>query len=264
MELTLGDVEQTALIPVAIKAAETLRTNARIKDDVALSIIRNLNVDLHSYDHFLSHEGVIARTIMLDNMVKNYVSQHKNAVIVNLGAGFDNRFSRIDNGEILWFDVDLPDSIAARRKVFADKERVQMISANVLDAAWVAPVKDALHKTNAPLLVLAEGLFMYLTFPEIQKLLCILTEEFSSGMLYAEMNSPIMVKHEKLHDTVKYTNAVFKSGTNSAQELCQLCEKLTFIEEHSFNEEMKKYSLRGKLFAAFFGRFNDRWATFSW
>ena len=135
MELTLGDVEQTALIPVAIKAAETLRTNARIKDDVALSIIRNLNVDLHSYDHFLSHEGVIARTIMLDNMVKNYVSQHKNAVIVNLGAGFDNRFSRIDNGEILWFDVDLPDSIAARRKAFADKERVQMISANVLDAA---------------------------------------------------------------------------------------------------------------------------------
>ena len=83
-------------------------------------------------------------------------------------------------------------------------------------------------------------------------------------MLYAEMNSPIMVKHEKLHDTVKYTNAVLKSGTNSAQELCQLCEKLTFIEEHSFNEEMKKHSLRGKLFAMFFGRFNDRWATFSW
>ena len=32
MELTFGDVQKTALIPLAIKASETARSNARIID----------------------------------------------------------------------------------------------------------------------------------------------------------------------------------------------------------------------------------------
>ena len=31
---------------------------------------------------------------------------------------------------------------------------------------------------------------------------------------------------------------------------------------HSFNEEMRKYSIRGKLFAQLLPKMNDRWATF--
>jgi len=45
MTLQLGDVQTTALIPVAIKASETLRKNARIKDDVAVEIVRHLEMD---------------------------------------------------------------------------------------------------------------------------------------------------------------------------------------------------------------------------
>jgi hypothetical protein len=37
-----------------------------------------------------------------------------------------------------------------------------------------------------------------------------------------------------------------------------------FLEEHSFNEEMAKYSLRGKLFALLLRNMNDRWAVFNW
>lgn len=40
MELQLGDVQTTALIPLAIKASETLRENPRIKDPKAVDIIR--------------------------------------------------------------------------------------------------------------------------------------------------------------------------------------------------------------------------------
>lgn len=48
----------------------------------------------------MSHEGVVARTIMLDKQLKNLIKKNPNACIVNIGAGFDNRFSRVDNGEI--------------------------------------------------------------------------------------------------------------------------------------------------------------------
>ena len=45
MELTLGDVQTTALIPLAIKANETKRSNARIKDEMAVKIIETIGVD---------------------------------------------------------------------------------------------------------------------------------------------------------------------------------------------------------------------------
>ena len=70
MELQLGDVQTTALIPLAVKASETLRVNPRIRDQKAVDIIRHLNIDTKKYDKFLTHEGVIARTIMLDRHLK--------------------------------------------------------------------------------------------------------------------------------------------------------------------------------------------------
>ena len=136
MTLQLGDVQTTALIPVAIKASETLRKNARIKDDVAVKIIQHLDMDTAPFDKFMSHEGVIARSVMIDRMVKDFITQNPNSVIVNLGAGFDNRFARVDNGKISWFDIDLPDSIVARKKVFEEKERVTMIAGSILEEEW--------------------------------------------------------------------------------------------------------------------------------
>jgi hypothetical protein len=44
MELRLGDVQTTALIPLAVKANETLRKNARIKE-ILLSL--ELSGELH-------------------------------------------------------------------------------------------------------------------------------------------------------------------------------------------------------------------------
>ncbi len=262
MNIALGDVETTALIPVAIKANETLRKNPRVCDEVAVEMIKTLGIDTKPFDKFMSHEGVIARTVMLDRMVKDFIAKNPSAVIVNMGAGFDNRFSRVDNGSIFWFDLDLPDSIELRKKVFSERERVSMISGSVLEDKWCAAVKTEIAKTNSKVLFLAEGLFMYLTLEEIAKLLDVLKSNFPNGTLIAEQNNPLMVKNQKYHDTVKNTNAVFKSGTWSGQEIADLCEGVRFVEEHSFNEEMKKHSVRGWLFAKLLPKMNDRWAVF--
>ncbi|MBP0989464.1 MAG: class I SAM-dependent methyltransferase, partial [Oscillospiraceae bacterium] len=144
MELKLGDVQTTALIPLAVKANETLRKNARIKDKKAVEIIKALQIDTAQYDKFMSHEGVIARTIMLDRQLNDIIKNHPDTVIVNVGAGFDDRFSRMDNGRIRWFDLDLPDAIAARRKAFHERDRVTMVAGNALEDNWCAQIKEAL------------------------------------------------------------------------------------------------------------------------
>ena len=265
MELKLGDVQTTALIPLAVKANETLRKNARIQDRKAVEIIQALQIDTKPYDKFMSHEGVVARTIMLDRQLKGILQKRPDTVVVNVGAGFDDRFTRVDNGRLLWFDLDLPDAIAARKKAFPERDRVTMIAGDALDDAWCEPVRAALAGRDAAPVVIAEGLFMYLTLEQIKQFLEILKRCFpQGGTLIAEQNSKLMQKNEKHHDTVKNTRAHFMSGTDTAQEIADLTDGITLVEEHSFNEEMQKYSLRGKLFALLLPKVNDRWATFRW
>ncbi len=265
MELQLGDVQTTALIPLAIKANETLRKNPRVQDQKAVEIIKALGIDTSSYDKFMSHEGVIARTIMLDRSIKEIIEKKPDCVIVNLGAGFDDRFTRVDNGRILWFDVDLPDSISARKKAFPERDRVYMISGSILEDDWCKRIREITEGQRTDYVFIAEGLFMYFTIQEIKQFLNIMMDNFpEGGTLIAEQNNKLMCKNQKYHDTVKNTNAVFRSGTDSAQEIADLADGLELVEEHSFNEEMRKYSIRGKIFAALLPNINDRWATFRW
>ncbi|MCR5736536.1 MAG: class I SAM-dependent methyltransferase [Eubacterium sp.] len=265
MKLELGDVQTTALIPLAIKANETLRENPRIKDYKAVEIINALNIDTTQYDKFMSHEGVVARTIMLDKQLKNIIKKHPDTTVVNIGAGFDNRFSRVDNGKISWFDIDLPDSIEARKKAFDSQERVTMIASDALTNSWCGEViKNVKQKKSKPVFV-AEGLFMYFTMDQIRTFMGVLKNNFpQGGTLIAEQNCKLMQKNEKHHDTVKNTDAHFMSGTDSAQEIADLVDGISVIEERSFNEEMKKHSIRGKLFAFLLPKINNRWATFEW
>ncbi len=265
MELQLGDVQTTALIPLAIKANETRRKNPRIQDPKAVEIMDTLEVDTSAYDKFLSHEGVVARTIMLDRQLKGIIENNPDTVVVNMGAGFDDRFSRMDNGKIAWFDLDLPDTIAARRKAFPERERVTMLEGSVLENTWCGEVRKALDGRDAKPVFLAEGLFMYFTLEQVRDILTILKENFpEGGTLIAEQNCKLMQGNEKHHDAVKSTNAHFLSGTDSGQETANLVEGFRLVEEHSFNEEMKKYSLRAKLFALLLPKMNNRWATFAW
>ena len=264
MDLQLGDVETTALIPLSIKANETRRKNPRVRDERAVEIIKALGIDTTPYDKFLSREGVIARTIMLDRQMKEIISKKPDTVVINMGAGFDNRFERVDNGQIRWFDLDLPDSIAVRKKAFPERDRVEMISGDLMKDDWCGAVKEAVKESGSKPVFIAEGLFMYFSLDEIKVLLSILTSNFKNGVLIAEQNCKMMVKQQKHHDTVRKTKAVFRSGTDSGEEIAALNKDIRLISEHSFNEEMSKHSFRGKLFAALLPKVNDRWATFEW
>lgn len=67
-------------------------------------------------------------SIMFDKALKKLLAKYPDAVCVNIGCGLDDRFSRVDNGKIRWFNVDLPDSIEVRKKIFKETEREHMIA----------------------------------------------------------------------------------------------------------------------------------------
>lgn len=53
-------------------------------------------------------------------MLVEILRDHPDAVIVNLGAGLDTTFQRIDNGRIFWYGLDLPDSIDLRKRLIPE------------------------------------------------------------------------------------------------------------------------------------------------
>ena len=207
----------------------------------------------------MSHEGVVARTIMYKNELNALIAQYPDAVCINLGCGFDDKFSQVDNGKITWFDVDLPDQIEVRRKVYQDRERCTMLVGSALDGEWTKQLPK-----NDMNIVVMEGVLEYFSKEQVKTCLKMLCDSFSHGYLLAELHSPFLEKHGKHHDAVKNTNATFGWGTNSGKEYLELESRLTFVKETSYNEEMKKYSLRGKLFAIIGKNINNRLAVFKW
>ena len=259
MELKFGDIQETALIPLAIKASETSRPNARIRDVKAKEIIDSLGVDVSKYDPFLSHEGVIARTIMFRDQLKALLKKYPDALCVNLGCGFDDKFSQVDNGRVQWYDVDLPDQIAVRRKVYSDRERCTMLPGSALESEWTKQLPKA-----KMYIIVMEGVLEYFTKDQVKTCLNMLCDSFPHSYLVGELHSPFLEKHGKHHDAVKHTNATFGWGTKSGREYLALEPRMKLLSEHSFNEEMKKYTLGGKFFSVIGKNINNRIAVFKW
>jgi len=90
------------------------------------------------------------------------LSRHPEAVVLHLGCGLDSRAERVDPGPgVRWFDVDQPDVLALRERVYRPRAGYQAIAASATDPNWLSPVPRSL-----PSLVGAEGLRMYLPAAE--------------------------------------------------------------------------------------------------
>ena len=64
------------------------------------------------------------RSEIFDERVERFISNNPNGAILNLGAGLDARFQRVDNGSIRWFDLDFPDVIGIRDQLLPASDRV--------------------------------------------------------------------------------------------------------------------------------------------
>jgi hypothetical protein len=113
-------------------------------------------------------------------------------------------------------------------------------------------------------LITMEGVLEYFSKEQAKTCLNMLCDCFPHGYLLAELHSPFLEKNSKHHGAVKNTNATFGWGTKSGREYLELEPRMTLVSETSYNEEMKKYTIRGRLFAIIGKNMNNRLAVFKW
>lgn len=172
------------------RAKESKREGHFLYDEKAVQVVEALDYDFTEMDRYaVMGRGVIAKTVLLDGLVKDYIEKNPDAVIVNVACGIDTRFYRVDNGRTRWYNMDLPETIEARNRLLGSHERVRDIQKSVLDESWAEEIEAA-----GPVLFLVEGFAMYSNKQDVQKIFKIIRTHFNQADVLMEIMSPKVVK----------------------------------------------------------------------
>ena len=201
----LQGVSRTLLIPLACRALESPRTDAILHDPRAVEVYNSLGgnpdfmMGMSETDAFV----IVMRVRQFDTFARTFLARHTGGLVVDLGCGLDTRFDRIDDGQVTWFGVDLPEVIELRYKVLPDRERCKTIGQSILDLSWL----DHVERHNKPVIFLAEGVFPYFSTIDIKPMLAAMTERFPAGELVFDASSRFISQHHNR------TSAVLKRSS---------------------------------------------------
>ena len=200
LKVELGPVQQTLLIPLLARARETEKPGGMLRDPRAIEIVNGLDYDFSKWEGGRSLVGAMLRACMFDRYVQSFLKKHPNGTIVDLGCGLDTRFERLDNGEVRWFDLDLPDVIALRQRFFHNTHRRTMIAASLLDLSWMNQVENA----GGPWMFVAEAVLSYLDSLDARCVLSSLSARFPGATFAFDTTAAKMVDSQASHDAMRH------------------------------------------------------------
>src|SRR4051794_1921336 len=127
---SLGEIQETLLITLWARAAESRQSRPILEDPRAVEIVDEIDYDFDRFgrETVITQPTACVRATVFDRWVRQFMSEHPDGVIVEIGAGLDTRFERLDNGRVRWFDLDMPDSMAVRKRFFHETERRTFIT----------------------------------------------------------------------------------------------------------------------------------------
>ncbi|MDD1677927.1 MAG: class I SAM-dependent methyltransferase [Methanomicrobiales archaeon] len=262
MLIEIGDIAATSLITLYCHALESLSDKPILFDPKSVEITTELDKTLSLSDHALARilvSGTLDKRLVVhialrakkyDDYARDFLQRFPDGVIVNIGCGFDPRFLRIDNGRMVFYDLDLLEIIAIKTVFFKETERYHLIASSVLDFDWMAPVLE--HK--GPFLFMAEGVFMYLEGKDVQSLVLKIQEKFHGSELVCEVVNSIWLRpplkkildYKLQRQTHMGKDAMFRSGIRDSREMEQWHIGIQFLDEWSYfdSDEEKLGSLK--------------------
>ena len=232
--ITLSGVPETMLQTVYARAKES-RGRGAIRDPTAEEIIGRLDYDFSLADKDAAmHSGVIARTIVLDQLVGEYLAAHPGAIVMNLACGLDTRCYRMQ-GYAHWYNLDLPETIAVREALLPESGSISQLAMSAMDD-WGAAVEGP----SGPALVIIEGLTMYLTQADVQRIFAVLAGRFPAATVFTETMNPMVVKRFK-EKSIEGSKAKFTWGVKDGRALAALLPGFRLAGEHCLTEGMAAF-----------------------
>lgn len=231
---TLNGAAETMLQSFYARAKYSQKKNHKFYDAKAIELVEKIDYDFASAekDSTMSN-GVIARTIVFDELVRDFIKENPNGTVVNIACGLDTRFYRMDNGKITWYNLDLPETIEIRDQIYGEHGRVSTIGASVLDETWPGKVTQ-----RGKMLFIIEGLSMYFTAEENAQMLAIIHNYFDNATVMMECLAKKWVHQEKIEESIEKTGAKFLFGADCFADLGDVASGFRKVKDDDITRGM--------------------------
>ncbi|MBU2668107.1 alpha/beta fold hydrolase [Actinoplanes bogorensis] len=203
MKVDLGAVQETLLIPLYGRAVESGKSRPLVRDPRAAELVAAIDYDFAKFDGGRSLIGSVLRGMVFDHWVREFLTEFPHGTVVEIGAGLNTRFERLGNGTAHWVELDLPDSMALRRRFFADSERRTMIAGSVLDDDWL----DTVASRPGPYFFVAEAVLTYLAEADARAAVARIAERFPDGRIAFDTWGRWIIRNQHRHDALRKMSA---------------------------------------------------------
>ena len=232
IKITLTGAQETLLATLYGRSEDAAGPQPILGDKWARQVVDNIDYDFAKLGmDAAACVGVAVRASLLDRWTSEFLSTHPSATVLHLACGLDTRGLRVQHGTgVRWIDVDLPDVVSLRRKLIPNPE-----GDYTLMAASVTKIEEWIDKipTDRPLIVVLEGLTMYLRPEEGRRLFETIVKRFSGagGQLVFDAYGTIGIRLQSIVKPVKNTGSTLYWGIDDGKVLEEWCPGLKVVDE---------------------------------
>lgn len=238
-KITLTGPQETMLATLYGRAVHSRSTDPLLHDSRAEQAVDSIDYDFSRLGMSPNDGLAVAfRAHRFDRIVEDSLRSNPDVTVLHLGCGLDSRAHRIElPPQTRWYDVDFPDVIELRRRLFPEDHRT--IPSSVTDPHLLDEIPS-----DKPVLVVAEGLTMYLSEQDGHRLLRRIVDHFPSGELVFDTFSHLGVRvSNRWNRPVVASGSRLQWGVDDPRRLTAAVPGLRIDSAQSFMRmpEMNRY-----------------------
>ena len=185
----LTQSQETLLIALWARATEARHPTPILKDEKAVELLESIDYRFKKFvEANTPYIGFCIRAAICDRFVRKFLEDHPSGTVVEIGAGLDTRFDRLDNGTVRWFDLDLPDAMQVRERLIPQTPRRTFLGTSVTEPEWVRTVAET---EPSDILFVAEGVLYFVDPQEVAALFTRLADHFPGATFLFDCMSPL-------------------------------------------------------------------------
>lgn len=236
IEFDLKGTPHTLIIPLAGRANSRLLFPKEEFDDPSA---RRAMEKLSYKNPFITKnplvvKGSVGRALAFQQEAEYFLKQNPQAQVVCLGCGLSDYFQWLDNGNIHWVDVDLPEVMKIREQLLSfENDRHQSLVGSILDDDFF----DRLNLSpDRPTLFLCEGVLMYLHPEQVKLFFNRMAEKSAKGsQIIFDHIFAMAVGSNRWNPFFRKWGTQFTWGIRELAELDLLCDNLERIHSRSLD-----------------------------
>lgn len=239
-KIHLTKEKETLLMTLSGRATQSRWKDPILRDPWAEEAMRHIDYDMSKQLTGVASWGlwkdigptiIATRAATFDLLTARYLAEHPEATVLHVGCGMDSRVFRVaPPAGVQWFDVDYPDVIDLRRRLFPERDAAyHPVGAQLDDLRWLDEVPR-----GQPGLLLAEGVLHYLSETEVKALLNAVVAHLPAGQIVFDICNSFIVK--RAGSNVGGTGATYKWGLDDPQDIKRLEPKLELVKEYKPSE----------------------------